>query len=66
MYIRNTTLTFLRRCFEQESRMFFSAILRENRPLTELLDARFTFLNQRLAEFYGVPGVYGAQFRGSS
>ena len=54
---------YLRRCFEQESRLFFSAILHENRPLSELLDARFTFLNQRLAEFYGVPGVYGAQFR---
>jgi len=53
----------LRRAFEQESRLFFSAILHENRPLTELLDAKFTFLNQRLAEFYGVSGVYGSQFR---
>jgi hypothetical protein len=53
----------LRRSFEQESNMFFNAILRENRPVTELLDAKFTFLNQRLAEFYGVPGIYGPQFR---
>ncbi len=53
----------LRRSFEQESKMFFNAILRENRPVTELLDAKFTFLNQRLAEFYGVPGIYGPQFR---
>jgi Protein of unknown function (DUF1588)/Protein of unknown function (DUF1592) len=43
--------------------MFFNAILRENRPVTELLDAKFTFLNQRLAEFYGIPGVYGSAFR---
>jgi mono/diheme cytochrome c family protein len=53
----------LARSFEQETRLFFNAVLRENRPVTELLDARFTFLNQRLAEFYGVPGIYGPQFR---
>ena len=53
----------LRRAFETGNPLFFNAILRENRPVTELLDAKFTFLNQRLAEFYGVPGVYGPQFR---
>lgn len=53
----------LRRAFEQETRLFFADILRENRPVTELLDARFTYLNQNLAGFYGVPGVYGPQFR---
>ena len=31
--------------------------------MTELLDAKYTFLNQRLAEFYGIPNVYGPQFR---
>ncbi len=53
----------LRHAFEQETQLFFNAILRENRPVTDLLDAKFTYLNQRLAEFYGVPGVYGPQFR---
>jgi hypothetical protein len=53
----------LRRAFEQETMLFFNAMVRENRPLTELLDAKFTFLNERLAEFYGVPGVHGPQFR---
>jgi hypothetical protein len=53
----------LRRAFQQETQMFFNAILRDNRPVTEFLDAKYTYLNQRLAEFYGVPGVYGAQFR---
>ncbi len=53
----------LRRSFQRETELFFNAIVREDRPVTDLLDARFTFLNQRLADFYGVPNVYGAQFR---
>ena len=53
----------LRRSFEEETTLFFNAIVRENRPVTALLDAKFTFLNERLAEFYGVPGVHGPQFR---
>ena len=53
----------LRRAFERETTLFFNAIVRESRPVTELLDAKFTFLNERLAEFYGVQGVHGPQFR---
>jgi mono/diheme cytochrome c family protein len=53
----------LRHAFEQETQLFFNAIVRENRPVTDLLNANFTYLNQRLAEFYGIPGVYGPQFR---
>ncbi len=53
----------LRRAFEEETTLFFNAIVRENHPMTDLLDAKFTYLNERLAEFYGVPGVYGSQFR---
>jgi hypothetical protein len=53
----------LRRAFEQETTLFFNAIVRENHPVTDLLDAKFTFLNERLADFYGVPGVHGSQFR---
>ena len=55
--------TSLRDSFERETEMFFNAVLRENRPVTELLSADFTFLNQRLAEHYGIPNVYGSQFR---
>ncbi len=53
----------LRQSFERETELFFNAILRENRPLTDLLSADFTYLNQRLAEHYGIPNVYGSQFR---
>ncbi len=53
----------LRNAFEKETELFFRSILRENRPVTELLDAKYTFVNQRLAEFYKIPGVYGTQFR---
>ncbi len=53
----------LRQGFERETEMFFDAVLRENRPVTDLLSADFTFLNQRLAEHYGIPNVYGSQFR---
>jgi hypothetical protein len=53
----------LRQAFEQETQLFFNAIVRENRPVTELLDAKFTYVNQHLAEFYGIPNVYGPQFR---
>jgi hypothetical protein len=53
----------LRQAFERETEMFFDAVLRENRPVTDLLSADFTFLNQRLAEHYGILNVYGSQFR---
>jgi mono/diheme cytochrome c family protein len=53
----------LRDAMKTETRMFFEAILRENRPITDFLDARFTFLNERLARHYGIAGVTGADFR---
>jgi hypothetical protein len=53
----------LRLAFRQETQMLFQSVLREDRSLFDLLDANYTFLNQRLAEHYGIPGVYGAQFR---
>jgi hypothetical protein len=53
----------LRKAFQQETQMFFNAILRDNRPLTEFLDAKYTYANERLAQFYGIRGVYGSQFR---
>lgn len=53
----------LRQSFRRETELFFESILREDHSLFELLDANYTFLNQRLAEHYGIPGVYGSQFR---
>ena len=46
-----------------ETRLFFDYVLRQNRPLADFLDARYTFLNERLAKFYGIAGVTGPEFR---
>ena len=53
----------LRQSFQQETELFFQSILREDRSILELLDANYTFVNQRLAEHYGIPNIYGSQFR---
>jgi hypothetical protein len=53
----------LRDSFMEETDLFFQSVLREDRPVTDLLDANYTYLNQRLAEHYGIPNVYGSQFR---
>jgi hypothetical protein len=43
--------------------MFFDSILRQNRPVGEFIDARYTFLNEMLATYYGIEGVTGPEFR---
>ena len=53
----------LRDAFAQETELFLEANLREDRPVLDLLTADFTFLNERLARHYGIPGVYGNRFR---
>jgi hypothetical protein len=53
----------LKNAMRTETRMFLDYVLRENRPLSDLLDARYTFLNERLAKFYDIPGVTGPEFR---
>jgi hypothetical protein len=53
----------LRDAMKQETRLFFDYILRENRPLTDFLEARYTFLNETLAKHYGIEGVKGPEFR---
>ena len=53
----------LRDAMRTETRLFFDHMLRDNRPLAEFLDAKYTFLNERLAKFYGIPGVEGDDFR---
>ena len=53
----------LRVAFVREMELFLSAQLKENRSIVDLLTSDQTFLNQRLARHYGVPGVYGSHFR---
>ena len=55
--------TALRDAMQRETRLFLTAMFRENRDIIELIDARFTFLNERLARHYGVPDVKGERFR---
>jgi hypothetical protein len=49
--------------FRQETELFIASNVREDRPITELLDADYTYVNERLARFYGIPGVYGSRPR---
>jgi mono/diheme cytochrome c family protein len=53
----------LRDALKTETRMFFDAMLRDNRPISEFINARYTFLNEFLANYYGIPGVTGPEFR---
>ncbi len=52
-----------RKGFRKETELFFGYILRDDRSTLELLSADYTFVNERLARNYGIPGVYGPQFR---
>jgi len=53
----------LRRAMQTETEMFFGSIVKEDRSVIDLLDANYTFLNERLARHYGIPGVAGSHFR---
>jgi hypothetical protein len=53
----------LRQAFRQETELFLTSIFREDRSVLDLLDANYTFLNERLAEHYKIPNVYGPHFR---
>ena len=53
----------LRQAFREETERFFDSVLREDRSVLDLLKADYTFLNERLAKHYGIPGVYGTRFR---
>ena len=54
---------YTRMSMKKETELFFENILREDRPILDFIDANYTFLNQRLAEFYGIGGVKGHEFR---
>ncbi|HEV2700013.1 MAG TPA: DUF1592 domain-containing protein [Steroidobacteraceae bacterium] len=53
----------LRQAFIEETRDLVDWVRTEDRPITELLTADYTFLNERLAKHYGIPGVRGSHFR---
>ena len=53
----------LRRALRQETELFFKSIVREDRSAIDLLTADYTFVNERLAKHYGMPGIYGSHFR---
>ena len=53
----------LRKAMVRETELFFESQVREDRPIPELLRADYTFLNEQLADHYGVDGVYGSRFR---
>ena len=49
--------------FQKETELFVASTIREDRSLVDLLDADYTFVNERVARHYGIPGVYGSRFR---
>ena len=53
----------LRQAFREETELFFASVLREDRSVADLLQANYTFLNERLAKHYGIPHVEGSRFR---
>ncbi|MGL5017069.1 MAG: DUF1592 domain-containing protein, partial [Luteolibacter sp.] len=53
----------LRSDMQRETELLFDFILREGRPVEEIISARYSFLNERLANFYGIDGVAGDEFR---
>ena len=75
LYLRNLTASVpnlrifpdfddnLRQAFRRETELFFESIIREDRSVLTLLDADYTFLNERLAKHYGITQVYGDRFR---
>jgi hypothetical protein len=75
LYLRNLSATSpdgvyypnwddeLRKGFRRETELLFESIMREDRSVVDLLTADYTFLNERLAQHYGIPNIYGSQFR---
>lgn len=49
--------------FEMETQLFIAETLKKDASVMELLDANYSFLNERLARHYGVEGIYGSRFR---
>ena len=53
----------LRQSFRHETELFVGSIIREDRNVLDLITGDYTFVNERLAKHYGIPNVYGSQFR---
>jgi cytochrome c551/c552 len=53
----------LRQAMWEETKLFFQSIVREDRGVMDLLNADYTFMNERLARHYGITGIYGSEFR---
>jgi hypothetical protein len=53
----------LRQAFQRETELFFASVMHEDRNVLDLMTADYTFLNERLAKHYKIPGVYGSHFR---
>ncbi len=53
----------LRQAFQRETELLFESMLREDRSVLDLLDADYTFVNERLAKHYGIANIYGPDFR---
>ena len=53
----------LRWAFQRETELFFASIMHEDRNVLDLMNADYTFLNERLAKHYKIPGIYGSHFR---
>ncbi len=53
----------LRQSMQEETERFFDSIMREDRSVMDLLNADYTFVNERLARYYGIPNIYGSRFR---
>jgi mono/diheme cytochrome c family protein len=53
----------LLQAFQRETELFVGSTIREDRSVVDLLNADYTFVNERLARHYGIPGIYGSRFR---
>ncbi len=53
----------IRMAFETETQLFLRSLIRENRSVLDLVNADYTYLNERLARLYGIEGVIGPYFR---
>ena len=53
----------LLQAFQQETELFVGSTIREDRSVVDLLNADYTFVNERLARHYGIAGIYGSRFR---
>jgi hypothetical protein len=55
--------TELKEAMRTETSMFFQAVMRDDRPISDFIDGKYTFLNELLAKHYGIDGVKGGEFR---